>query len=94
MCLNFIFLKRCSKNINLYFKPIFSVVLYFIFTLKLLQNNKCAMIFKSSEIKAGIHLYQVICCFETILNAPDNIEPDLAPYVYTTFLLSFPRAAN
>lgn len=68
MCLSFIFLKRCSKKINLYFQPIFSIVPYFIFTLKLLQNNKCAMIIKSNETKAGIHLYQVICCPETIPN--------------------------
>lgn len=52
------------------------------------------MIVKSNETKPGIHLYQVICCRETIPNTPDNVEPDFALYMYTNFLLSPPRAAN
>lgn len=71
-----------------------SIVLCLIYTMKLLQNNKCAMVIKSNETKAGIHLYHVICCPETILNTPDSVEPNFAPYRYTNFLPSFPKAAN
>ena len=80
MCLNFIFQKRCSKKINLYFQPMFSVVPNFVFTLKLLQNNKHAMIIKSSETKAGIKLFQVICCPETIPNNLTMWSPMLLDY--------------